>query len=125
MSFLDEFDKRAGQVPPVPGTHGSGSDDDHLLDFADLIRNRRALPSAAERERALQRVRIAEAALQRHKSTQRLWWAFAAAALLMFAVGLAALIQMFGTPGKPHPNLAAAHVSTNAIKPVEGDSTVE
>src|SRR5438067_9928774 len=94
MSFLDKFDKRAQNLPPVPGELPSNSEDDQLLGFADLIRSRRALPSNAERERVLTRVLNKAAAFNRRKSTQRLWWAFSAAALIALAIGLAALSHL-------------------------------
>ena len=62
-SFLEEFDRRArqqapGQAPAPPAD--LPPEDRELLEFADLIRAKRALPPAGEGQRLRERVRAAE-----------------------------------------------------------------
>ena len=58
MDFLEAFDRRAeGRSDSDSESEALSSEDEALLDFADLIRSRRAAPSEVQRERVLARLR--------------------------------------------------------------------
>src|SRR6185295_2149156 len=116
MDFLEEFDERA-KNPPAPDTGSLPAEEQELLNFADLIRSRQAAPSADERARILTRVINAGAKLPapRAKSGHSFWWAYAAAALLMVALGLGALMPS----GPVTPTVAP--IATTAATQVKDD----
>ncbi|HLX61849.1 MAG TPA: VIT domain-containing protein [Planctomycetota bacterium] len=123
MPFLDDFDHRASQPRRPRDGH---SEDDQLLNFADLIRAHRAVPSADERARILQRIQRAESALRARRATARLWWFGAAAALLLLAVALASYAFNAIGPSRPRGiEPIATNKFSNPIKPVVHDSAVK
>ncbi|MCY3021927.1 MAG: VIT domain-containing protein [Planctomycetota bacterium] len=114
MPFLEEFDRRAdaqaaGRKPDEPVPENESPENRELLDFADLVRARRAVPTDSERERALERVREAQtpspgAGEERGGGAglplRRNWLPFAVAALLALTAGLTFLFCPPGGTGK-------------------------
>jgi tetratricopeptide (TPR) repeat protein len=93
MSFLDDFDKRAAHKPGDPVPQGDTPEERELLEFADLIRSRRAVPEDGERQRVLDRVKGAQNSpapkvIQGGGSFRGVWLALAAAAIIALVVGL-------------------------------------
>ncbi len=97
MSFLEEFDRRAG------GEEVPEGENKELLDFADLVRSRRAVPNEEERQRVLARVRAAGARPRRGLP----WYLLrtvAAAAVVLLCVGVVVATRTPRSGGRSDPD---------------------
>jgi len=124
MSFLDDFDKRAARKPGDPVPQGDSPEDRELLEFADLIRSRRALPEDGERQRVLERVKAAQNSstpkvIQGGGSFRGLWIALAAAALIAIVAG----VSLISAPPAKNGQLASNDSKPNNVVTSAADDT--
>ncbi len=105
MNFLDEFDKRA--KAPKPDANGPRGEHDDLLDFADRIRSTQSLPTSAERERVLKRLKASNRPRNSFFRIARMSGIAAMVALVFCALYL----HQLGMPPVPSPANKLARVS--------------